>query len=159
VKIGEQLGCNQVTIQRWLTGGQAWVTKETHDKVADLYERLWNQQPPSDTVEDRISIGRALAYARTQGFHPPLAWDDIDTDAAPPVPEDVDAVDEMAVAAAVDGLKPKLTHAERVEVVRILNSRGLSDAEIAPFVGVHPRSVIRIRQFGGIAAALTLRAA
>lgn len=61
-------------------------------------------------------------------------------------------VDPVAVELAVDGHRPVLTPAERVEAVRLLNRRGLSDPRIADHLGCAPETVLRVRRRGGIPA-------
>jgi hypothetical protein len=51
-------------------------TKRRHDAVVAMYEELWNIPGPSHSA-------RVRAFAK--GYHPPLAWDDIDNIACVPV--------------------------------------------------------------------------
>lgn len=59
----------------------------THLTIAALYEQLWDQEPPQSTRSERAAYTRSLRYAAARGWLPPLAWDDIDEDPAPDVPE------------------------------------------------------------------------
>lgn len=129
------------------------VSPSTAKKVAALYDEIWDQRPTPQTMPERVALTKTLAFAKARGFLPPLAWDDIDHDTAPPEPDEVDVIDEMAVAASIDGLKPKLTPAEKVEAIRILNRAGWSDPEIAPHMGIHRETVLRLRKQAGITAA------
>lgn len=59
-------------------------------------------------------------------------------------------VDELAVAQAVAGHRVPLTRTETTEVVRQLASRGFTDAQIATWLGVSTRTVLRHRVRQGI---------
>lgn len=63
------------------------VEARTAVDVRDLYDRLWDQAPPASTPVDRQKASRARRFAASQGWVPPLAWDDdtIDDPAAEPV--------------------------------------------------------------------------
>lgn len=126
----------------------------TKRRIVELYERLWNVAPPRQTGVDAASYTRATHMAQARGWLPPMAWDDIDTDEAPPADDvvDVDALDQGAINAALDGFKPPLRTAERREVVRILHSRRWSDQRIAGWLGNPDRTVHRDRQALGLEA-------
>lgn len=51
-----------------------WVTRTTHDRVADAYRHLSRRPGPTP---------RSVREARLRGYPGPLAWDDIDHDPAP----------------------------------------------------------------------------
>lgn len=73
--LSPRLGFDAATVVKNPAG---WVTPRKHEAVAKLYEELWNQEGPA-----------APAYRKrclTQGFAPPMAWDDdnIDNPAAKP---------------------------------------------------------------------------
>jgi D-aminopeptidase len=61
-------------------------------------------------------------------------------------------VDMVAVERAADGHKMALSPAERVEVVRRLNARGLNDHEVAAVIGMAHETVARIRRRNQIPA-------
>lgn len=75
------------------------------------------------------------------------------TDWGEPDPAANDALDETAIHRALHGDDVQLTPAERVEAVRILNARGLSDAQVAARLHLADRSVVRIRMKHQIARA------
>lgn len=125
------------------------VVPATAQRVAALYDELWNRRPEPTTMPERISHTRTLKFARERGFAPPMAWDDIDHDDAPQQGVEVD-VDEVRVALAVDGGRVELTPREREEAVRVLNGRGRNDREIADVLGIASKSVLRIRQRIGL---------
>lgn len=120
------------------------ITAPVAERVAALYEELWNVRPTPTTRGERVSVSHALGRAKRRGYAPPMAWDDIDTDEAPQVGEHVD-VDEVVVLRAVEGLHPTLTVREREEAVRILHSHGRNDREIAALLDVADETAFRIR--------------
>lgn len=95
-----------------------WVRATTAAKVATLYEAWSMTLPPATTGKDR----KAAAYARTvatkHGWLPPLAWDDIDHDAAAASggQEDLE-VDWVTVERILAGDLVPATTAERRQVV------------------------------------------
>lgn len=62
------------------------VTKSMAERVAKLYDQLWDVRPSQADHRDKISVSRATAYACKRAWLPPLAWDDdtIDNPAAQP---------------------------------------------------------------------------
>lgn len=112
-------------------------------KVADLFDALAMTPGP-----DR----KTRAWARKDGAVGPLAWDDIDdpTEAPNLGADRDDEVDPAAVERTLAGDRVPLTRPERVEVIRRLAQRGLSDAEMGAVVGITGRSVQRIRTEFGI---------
>ncbi len=124
------------------------VTARTAHEVASLYEGLWNTRPPRATGEQRSAADAAQAHAAAQGWPPPLAWDDIDTDPTPPAmtasPSRRNDMDEIAVARAVAGDNisyEDLSAVEKQEVVRRLTARGSSIRDIATLLGTTKRTV------------------
>ncbi|MHA3700717.1 hypothetical protein ACXR2U_00915 [Jatrophihabitans sp. YIM 134969] len=124
------------------------VTAGTAAAVQSLYEQLWDVRP----ALDRRPAREALAWAARNGWQPPLAWDDIDTDASPHPRIGAhltgDDIDEIAVerALAGDGIRlEQLTRNEQYEVVRRLTERGESIRAIADRLGTTMRTVSRRR--------------
>ena len=122
-----------ITVQRWR-------------QVRDVYDRL--SMTPGPSPETR-------GWAAKLGYAPPLAWDEEGID-DPTVMPGHDAtttgrqgcvVDEVAVAraAACVGAAGSLTATERTAVVRVMASRGASDAQIAEHLGVVDRTILRWR--------------
>lgn len=131
------------------------VFARTHRQVAALFDELWDQLPPRVEWRDKIAYSRSVAYAKARRWLPPLAWDDIDTDEEPPVVDEVDhEVDQVAVDLACAGERVRITHLERRIAVAQLQAEGLSDPAIAERLHLAPRSVLRIRQELGLAAAV-----
>lgn len=44
--------------------------------VRDLYDRLWDQQPPNGTQQEQAAITTTLRWAAQNRWQPPAAWDD-----------------------------------------------------------------------------------
>ena len=89
----------------------------------------------------------ARRLAERHGWLPPLAWDDPDTDPEPPaVDRDLELVDDIAVALALQGDGPRLTPAERRICVRTLWARRYSDNLIAATIRCDAKTVGRIRE-------------
>lgn len=65
----------------------------THRAVAALYEDLWDQPRPVESLDDMRARQRVMNRATREGWAPPAAWDDIDLDDAPAV---VDAPESLA---------------------------------------------------------------
>ncbi|MGU3409151.1 hypothetical protein ACLBWP_03505 [Microbacterium sp. M1A1_1b] len=143
LELSRRLNLATNEVNRILT--EPHVTGRTHRAVAALYEQLWNTEPPQDTPSQRTSVTKARALARRKGWHPALAWDDIDLDDRPAAPERVDGIDETAVLLAVAGEQVRLTPEERRAAVRQLHAAGLSDGSIAARIHCTDRTVLRIR--------------
>jgi hypothetical protein len=154
--LADPLGRRPNSLLRSMTGQS--VTARTAYEVASLYERLWNTTPPRMTGEQRAVADAARAHAAARGWLPPLAWDDIDTDPAPPKstasPSWPHDMDEIAVERAVAGDNVSyddLTALEQQEVVRRLTARGSSIRDIAALLGTTKRTVSRRRASLGAA--------
>lgn len=73
-----------------------WVTRTTHDNVAEKYRELSRRPGPTP---------RSARTAAKLGYHGPAAWDDIDRDPEPEVTTDstdADTVDEAVVFRILD---------------------------------------------------------
>jgi AraC-like DNA-binding protein len=148
-KLAAELGLNEKTVRGWMTRGR--VPLSVHRQVDALFRRLWDKTPPVATRADRISYKKALAAAKSAGWLPPLAWDDIDNDPEPPAieddePADEAPVDDVLVELALSGRRVRLNPAEKREVVRRAHDRHWSDLRVARETGMNPRTVLRIRQ-------------
>src|SRR4051812_28666626 len=154
--LADQLGRRPASLRRSMTGES--VTARTAHEVASLYERLENTQPPRVTSEQRAATEAARAHAAAQGWLPPLAWDDIDTDPTPTArtagQSQRNDIDEIAVERALAGnhiTYDDLTPVEQQEVVRRLTARGTSIRDIAALLGTTQRTVSRRRASVGAA--------
>lgn len=152
--IGEHLGCDQTVVSRWAISDR--VTRATAAKITDVYDRLGNTTPPTETTGQRMSRARTAARARREGYALPIEWDDIDADDAPHRPEAVsDEIDVIAIQLVVsEGASVPLTRAERREAVRQLHARYLNDREISELLGVAERTVGFDRAALGLPAAV-----
>jgi hypothetical protein len=154
--LAAQLGRRPNSLQRSMTGES--ITARTAHDVATLYERLWNTRPPRGTGDQRAAADAARAYAAAQGWLPPLAWDDIDTDPTPTPPTSRlprgNAIDGIAVERALAGdniTYDDLTPVEQQEVIRRLSARGTSIRDTAALLGTTKRTVSRRRASLGAA--------
>ncbi|MGY5884761.1 helix-turn-helix domain containing protein [Modestobacter lacusdianchii] len=154
--LAAQLSRRPSSLSRSVTGES--VTARTAHDVAALYERLWNARPPGATDEQRAAADAARAHAAERGWLPPLAWDDIDADPAPPAlaasPSQRNDLDDIAVERALAGdhiTYDELTSGEQQEVVRRLTARGSSIRDIAAQLGTTKRTVSRRRASFGAA--------
>jgi hypothetical protein len=103
------------------------VTARTAADVSALYARLWNTGPPQATAAQRAAAERVRTHATAQGWRPPLAWDDMDTD------PDED-VDHIAVERAIAGYGLRLatlTLVKQQAVIGHPTQRGRSIHDIA----------------------------
>lgn len=128
------------------------VTVTTHRAVETMFTELWNQTPERVTQWDQTAYTRTVNFAKRHKWVSPLAWDDIDNDPAPPVAEQLTAVDDMAVELAVSGHPVRLRTEERLEAVRRLHAMRWSDTRIAERLGYTSRTVMRDRQTLGLEA-------
>ena len=110
------------------------------------------------TDEQRAAADAAQAHAAAQGWLPPLAWDDIDSDPTPPAAiagaSQRSDMDEIAVERALAGdhiTYDDLTTVEQQEVIRRLTARGSSIRDIAAQLGTTKRTVSRRRASFGAA--------
>jgi hypothetical protein len=113
-------------------------------KIAELYDRLSVTPGPSKNTR---------TYATKLGYAPPIAWDydTIDDPDAQPMAECPVEVDEVAVQRALSGDRPEtLRRPELIEAIRVGHTQGLDDHEIAERLGLHTKTVQRIRHRKGI---------
>jgi transcriptional regulator len=153
-RLARELSLSQQNFPRMMKSNL--VTVQRHREVAAMYERLWGKVPSHDTTPTLISFRHAKNHAARNGWLPPLAWDDIDTDVTPPTvgdaSEEVEEIDEVAVEFAASGAPGSYTQAERKAAVLLLASRGLSDGEIGRILGRSSDAVFKIRARAGVAS-------
>lgn len=143
-KLAKRIGVDPTNFCTLMNSEQ--VTVSRHLQVVDLFEELWDQRPPAEEHRDRIAFTRSLSYAKKRRWLPPLAWDDVDTDVEPPVPDEDSGVDEVRVMLAISGERVRLTPEERRAAVVELHGAGLSDPAIGERLHCADRTVWRIRQ-------------
>jgi hypothetical protein len=157
-KLGERIGMGPGNFCSMLQRDQ--ISVRTARAVAELYEQLWNTQPPEATHRDKIAASRARNYAAANSWPPPLAWDDdtIDDPAAEPMldAEASDELDEAMVLRIMTGTlqlaRSTKTIPERVEAIRRFAAGGLTDAVIGERIGMSPAAVCKDRIRHNIAA-------
>jgi len=72
--LGRMLGAE--TPQMWkIIHGQP-VTQAMANRITDLYNELWNREPPQETYAEKHSYRTAKNAARRNGWLPPLCWDE-----------------------------------------------------------------------------------
>lgn len=97
--------------------GMATVHARTHQRIADTYRRLITMSPPASNQRERAAATYTRRWAARKGWVGPMAWDDIDNDAAP--------VD-------VEAYKPASRPQQALELAEL----GLEDVQIATRLGV-----------------------
>ncbi|MEU8158004.1 hypothetical protein AB0B94_30495 [Micromonospora sp. NPDC048986] len=146
VAIGYSLSGIARALNKWVQPvlDLAWakrptVTEDTHQLVADLYERLSDN--PGTSV-------RARNTARRNGWVPPVAWDDNidDPDAEPyevgPAPDAL--VDDVAIDCALAGEQVHLSPLEEHHAVHVGHDRGMSITRISIRLGMSRDKVCRL---------------
>ena len=107
------------------------MTRATHDRIAEVYERLCMQTPP-----DPQGAARARTWATRLGLAPPLAWDDIDDpDATPNLGGIDDDIDPVVVDRLYAGQRVTSTRAEKVEALRRWMDSGRSQRSFCQMHG------------------------
>lgn len=152
--IAEIGNVNVDTIKAYRRGELPRVMREG-PKVGILaaYDALHMRAPVPADNRERGMVARTRAFAARNGWAPPLAFDNIDDLNEHPhgsTTTDPDVIDDAAIERTLAGDRVPLTRPERVEVIRRLAQRGLSDAEMGAVVGISGRSVQRIRTEFGI---------
>lgn len=142
-------GRNPGNLRRTLT--TATVTVTTAQAIASLYDALRDTVPPTRTPAEQTAATDTREQARSRGWLPPLAWDDIDADHDPHASDhddlnvNEDWLDEIAVERAMNGDHTHLTRRERDEAITRLTTRGMSARRIAELLETSSRTVVRRR--------------
>lgn len=142
-RLDAEMGQRRSYTSRLITADSV-INAATATKVAALYDRLCMTPPPPKTAT------RVRNYAAKQGWVPPLAWDDIDTDPEPPAalytgPD----IDPVVVMRLLEGRRVQANHAERVEAIRQWVADGNSKAELCRWHGWNDgRFPLRVIQGG-----------
>ncbi|WP_372344649.1 helix-turn-helix domain-containing protein [Streptomyces sp. KL116D] len=123
VDIARHGGFDALSIARIAQGANTSVRHTTAASINRTYRQL--SRTPGSSV-------RARNYAQKNGWHGPLAWDDIDDPSCKP---DIDEhADKRGRPAQIDELR----------VARLVRE-GLTNAQIAQRIGCHVRTVTRAR--------------
>lgn len=126
--------------------------RSTHDAVTVVYDALWVTAVTSPDGR------RCATLAARAGWLPPAAWDDdsIDDPAAQPaMPDDTSDLDEFEVELLMAGerrVAKWARSAERLEAVRRLAARGMTDNEIGARLLTTGAAVLKVRERNGIPA-------
>jgi hypothetical protein len=143
--IAGEIGIHPSTIHKVLHADM--ISPTVAEATERLYARLWAAQPMIRDRHDRQAFTKAQQLAQRRGWLPPLAWDDIDLDDAPPAaPKDRTDIDEVAVELAVSGEPVRLTPLERRAAIRILHAQGASDRVLSERLHMPFRVAFRIRR-------------
>lgn len=89
-RLAELLGYDRASFTPILHG-RGGTTAKGAAAVRALYDQLWDAPPTGTDAATRGSVSRARNFARSNGWPPPLAWDDDtidDPDARPDLGED-----------------------------------------------------------------------
>ncbi|MFD0557122.1 hypothetical protein FB566_2378 [Stackebrandtia endophytica] len=106
------------------------VRATTARAVTDLYDRLWETPPPTDTADQKRAVSRAKTLADARGWLPPMCFDDDRID-----DPDYQPADTRRVASKSNRKLPP------VEDIFWLVEQGLSRADIARRFGVRTATV------------------
>lgn len=132
------------------------ITAASARDIVAVFDRLCMLTPPTSTPQQAAMAARARRLAGRYRWVPALAWDDIDTDEAPPAVADVDdpgdGLDDVAIELALAGRGVRLTPGERRACVRRLHAKRWSDTAIATRLRCADKTVLRIREELGLPA-------
>jgi hypothetical protein len=105
----------------------------TAEKIARLYDELWDQKPVAETLADHSGIARAKQLAHERGWVGPMSWDD-------------DEIDDPA--AKPRRMKPRTTrsYAVTLEEVEHFSGFGMSEARIAERLGIDTETIAMVRR-------------
>jgi hypothetical protein len=107
------------------------VHRDTDRQIRDLYDRLWNQPPPQDTVLQRRDATNARNLAERRGWPRPQCWDD-------DVIDDPDARPDYGYGRPGNA-------AANADLVAALTAQGATPSEIVAKTGLSRSSVFRLR--------------
>ena len=92
-------GVHVAALVRCINAKTTVISADTALAVHEWFAEHWDKDAPTDTRERRGQATRASRRARREGWHPALAWDDIDDPTATP---DAGTTDGRAGLAAED---------------------------------------------------------
>lgn len=145
-RLAAELDVHESTIETLLHGEGGWITNVGHAVVANLFNRLWDQEPPCSTAAQRLEVQNTISRALDCGWVPPMAWDDIDHDESPAAPgtEAEPIIDDIAIEQAIGGARIRLTTEERATAVQRLHEDGWTATEIARVLHANYQSTCNI---------------
>jgi len=140
--VADQMGMSVQAVSQFRAAKRPTITVENARTVRDLFDT--HAMTPGPWT-------KSARWARSHGWLPPLAWDDIDDPReVPNMGADTDTADETAVERLVEGRPVTATDTEKAAALAILVSNGIPDAEIAARLRVSDRTVLRWRQRDGL---------
>lgn len=77
-RLAQRLDMEQTNFGGIIHGDRFEILVSTAKRVEALFDELWDQPPPAETHHQKISVSRSKTYAKSHGWAPPAAWDDID---------------------------------------------------------------------------------
>ena len=125
-------GIDKQSLHRALRHDQ--LTAATATAVRDLYDQMWNVTPRNPDRHAATAVTRTRNRARAQGWHPPMAWDNIDDPNETPTPTDQTRVSRIEYTIT--------TTAELLDL-------GVGPDEIARRLNIQPASLQRILHRAG----------
>lgn len=158
-ELARKVDANETHIQRLAgVGMYDGVHRDLDQRVRALYDDLCMTVPQPTDRYDKARAANARTLAKKRGWHPPLAWDDIDTDPNPAMVTPVrlhrpkDDIDEAVVLRRCAGetTPEHPTRAEREEIVRRLHAQGRNDRQIGDTAGMPHETAQRIRSDLGL---------
>lgn len=82
-QVSQRSGIDRQALDKIMRG--AATSARTARGVTDVYDELWDKEPPHGEWHEKAAYARTVNRARTAGWAPPMAWDDnIDDPAAVP---------------------------------------------------------------------------
>lgn len=164
--LASRIGMARSSFGRLLHGRTTKVQGRVADSVRAVYDELWDKRPPEPTGAPGWTPDAIRALARSRGWFPPLAWDDIDDPNEHPSPEviftvppcknidknggrpanpdaDAEILDEIAIEEAIAGRPVRLTRAEETVAQQRMRDMGYSQREIAERLRIAKRTVER----------------
>lgn len=77
-------GVQPITIERILDGTTSAVNPTTYKNIKRIHDALWDWPPQPLSTREANRVAGVKARARSAGFAPTMAWDDIDNPRAKP---------------------------------------------------------------------------
>lgn len=131
-QLATRAGIDKQSLHRAIRHDQ--VTAATATAIRDLYDELWNVAPTPLDRHASAAITRTRNRARAEGWHPPMAWDDIDD------------ANETPTATTTN----KLSRTEYcIDTTAELLTFGVGPDEIARRLNVQPASLQRVLHRAG----------
>lgn len=115
----------------YLANGERPVQVKTAKAVRDLYDELWDVEPPHATSGDKGAYHRSLHYAAQRGWVPPMGWDDDtidDPQATPDLGHDETSNRGRPIEHVIEDLEWLLEHDPLATAQHLAHRLGFRDA-------------------------------